>query len=126
MNRLVSIYQDWCRELFPKTPYDNLIEKVFLYIDLLSQISQFGVHKNVQDVVKKYRTEYTEYVRSTSDEAFEEIMSSIRLDDNNSGNNNDNNPSGITSNVIADQLNQQSPVFSPISDEEVEIFSPIE
>lgn len=29
MNKLVSTYQDWCRELFPKIPYENLIEKVY-------------------------------------------------------------------------------------------------
>lgn len=70
--------------------------------------------------MKKYRTEYTEYVRSTSDEAFEEIMSSIHLNDN-------NNASGITTNVVADQLNQQkSPTLSPLADSDIELISPIE
>lgn len=74
--------------------------------------------------MKKYRTEYTEYVRSTSDEAFEEIMSSIHLNDDN---NNNNNASGITTNVVADQLNQQkSPDLSPIPDSDIELISPIE
>lgn len=72
--------------------------------------------------MKKYRTEYTEYVRSTSDEAFEEIMSSIHLNDND-----DNNASGITTNVVADQLNQQkSPTLSPLADSDIELISPIE